>query len=443
MHGQDFAEKSYWLTTRPYEPGSPLEGEVDVDVAIVGGGFTGLSTAHFLKEAAPHLRVAVLEAEVVGFGASGRNGGFSMTKIGMMHSLTALRFGKARAVEAHEYADRAVSLVHSLVGDLGLDCDYEHNGFLWVATSEKFRRRLEKELHLVHRLGIEGVHHIDAGELHKRVQSPLYVGGAWWEPNCGILNPAKLAWSWRDVVTAQGVDVFERTPVTEIARGGGRSLLTTAAGRVRAEKVVYATNAWSHLFAPMQSKQVPVWTYIVLTEPLTDAQRDAVGWQGREGIEDFRDLVHYYRQTVDGRIVWGGRDVGLTRGSDMDRDRDEDVFAALRSDLVATFPALDGIGFTHAWGGPVSAPLDLFPVIGHAGGKDHVYVLGCVGHGVSVTHLHGQTVTDLLLERDTDLANTFFVDRRVIPFPPEPLRHHVMNGIAGFMRWEDRRYDVV
>lgn len=181
----------------------------------------------------------------------------------------------------------------------------------------------------------------------------------------------------------------------------------------------------------------------MLTEPLTDTQLDAIGWAGREGIEDFRDLGHYYRLTADNRIVFGGRDVGLWDGTSMAHDRNETIVAHLREDLRATFPALRDIGFTHAWGGPVSATLDLFPALGYAGGRDWVYSVGCVGHGVSVTHLNGQTIADLILDRDTDLTNTFFVNRRIVPFPPGALARPVIAGIAGFMRWEDRRLDVL
>jgi len=438
-----FTEKSYWLTTRPYTPGPALEGDIEVDVAIIGAGYTGLTSAYFLKEAEPGLRIALLEADVVGSGASGRNGGFSMTKIGMMHSLTALRFGKARTVEAHQYADRAVDLVHEMVTKLGFDCDYEHSGYLWVATSEKYRQRLYKEIELVHKLGISGISLIDPHELRQRVNSPLFVGGAWWEPNCGILNPAKLAWCWRDAVAAAGVEIYERTPVEAVEQVEGRSVLVTPGGEVKARKVVFATNAWSHTFVQLKTKAVPVWTYIVMTEPLTDEQYEAIRWQGREGVEDFRDLVHYYRLTADNRIVWGGRDVALSLDGTMDHDRNEKVFESLREDLRRTFPALKDIRFTHAWGGPVSAPMDLFPMIGHAGTPDNVFVLGCVGHGVSITHLHGQTVRDLILERDTDLTRVFFVDRRSMPWPPEPFRGLASKAIAGFMRWEDKRYDVL
>jgi glycine/D-amino acid oxidase-like deaminating enzyme len=439
----DFARKSFWLGQSPYEPGPMLAGDLQVDVAIVGGGFTGLSTAYHLHRENPGLRIAILEAEVVGYGASGRNAGFSMTKIGMMHSFTATRFGKAKAKEAHLYADRAVTVLKGLVEELQLDCDYEHTGFLWVATSDRYSTRLLKEIALVHRLGITGVQLIDHEDLIGRVNSPLYRGPAWWEPNTGILDPAKLSREWRRVLDAAGVAIYENTPVTGVRTDGGRPRVVTAQGTVTADKVVLATNAWSHTFTQLATRQVPVWTYIVLTEPLTDAQLDSIGWRGREGVEDFRDLVHYYRLTADNRLLMGGRDVALGDGRSMGFDDSPETWARLRADVRAIFPGLGEVEFSHAWGGPVSATLDMFPAIGYAGSKDVIYSMGCVGHGVSTTHLHGQTIRDLVLERDTDLTEVFFVNRRVIPFPPGGLGHRVAERIAGFLRWEDRRLDVL
>jgi len=435
--------KSFWLEADRYTPGPSLAGDLDVDVAIVGAGFTGMSTAYHLHQADPGLRLAVLESEVVGYGASGRNAGFSMTKIGMMHSFTATRFGKVKAKEAHLYADRAVTLLRDLVVDLGLDCDYEHNGFLWVATSEKYSQRLLKEIALVHRLGITGINLIDHDELLARVASPLYVGPAWWEPNTGILNPAKLSRAWRAVLDRAGVPVYENTPVTEVVPGQGRTRVVTPHGTVTARKVVLATNAWSHEFAQLARKQVPVWTYIVLTEPLTHAQLESIGWGGREGVEDFRDLVHYYRLTADNRLLMGGRDVALGDGRSMEFDDSPATWRRLQQDVQAIFPGLRGVRFSHMWGGPVSATLDMFPAIGFAGTRDIVYSMGCVGHGVSTTHLNGQTIRDLVLERDTDLTDVFFVNRKVVPFPPGGLGHKVAERIAGYLRWEDRRLDVL
>jgi len=441
MKKEDFKEKSYWMTTREYLPGAPLQDDIEVDVAVVGGGFTGLSSAYHIKKAEPNLRVVLLESEVIGFGASGRNAGFSMTLFGMTLGLTARRFGKKKAKEAHHYMERAVDYLRDLVAELKIDCDYEHPGFLRVATSEKYKKRILKEMELVHKLGLEGIEWLDKEQTQEQVRSPLYLG-AWWEPRCGLLNPAKLSWGWADVIRALGVEIFENTPVAEIVRESGKVRLETPNGRVRADKVVMATNAWSHFFKGLKRKQVPAWTYIVMTEPLKDEHLNEIGWQNRQGIEDARNLVHYYRLTADNRIVMGGRDVSMTYGEDMDKDLNPEIFAGLKDDVRELFPALKDVRFTHEWGGPVSVPLDMAPAIGYAGDKNVVYSLGAVGHGVSMTQLNGRTVADLILERKTDLTDVFFVNRRTIPWPPEPLRYLAGKAILGYMHWEDRQCDA-
>jgi len=440
MNSENFKEKSYWMTTREYTPGASLQGDIDVDVAIIGGGFTGLSSAYHIKTAEPNLKVALLESEVIGFGASGRNGGFNMTLFGLTLSITALRFSKQKAKEAQLYMERAVDYLRDLVVELGIDCDYEHPGFLRVATSEKYKKRILHEMELAHKLGLEGIEWLDEAQTQEQVKSPLYIG-AWWEPRCGILNPAKLSWGWADVIRPLGVEIYENSPVAEITRQNGRVRLTTPNGSVRADKVVMATNAWSHFFKELKRKQVPVWTHIVMTEPLTEKHFKEIGWQNRQGIEDARNLVHYYRLTVDNRLVMGGRDVSLSYGQDMDQDLNPVTFEGLKDDVRELFPALKDIQFTHEWGGPVSVPLDMAPAIGFAGDKNVVYSLGTVGHGVSMTQLNGRTVADLILEKKTDLTDVFFVNRRTIPWPPQPLRSLAIKAIRGYMQWEDSRFD--
>lgn len=441
MPNKEFQSKSYWMKTREYIPGETLQGDIEVDAAIVGGGFTGLSTAYHLKKAEPTMRIAILESEVIGYGASGRNGGFNMTLFGLTLSITALRFGKAKAKQAHHYMERAVDLLQDLVHELNLDCDYEHPGFLRVATSEKYKKRILHEIEFAEKLGLEGIEWIDQDRIQEEVKSPMYLG-AWWEPRCGILNPAKLSWSWAETIRPMGIEIYERTPVTEVSRGTQKITLSTPKGKVRADKLVFATNAWSHFFPKLKSKQIPVWTHIVITEPLTDEQYQSIGWQNRQGIEDARNLVHYYRLTADNRIVMGGRDVSLSKGFDMERDHNEKIFQGLRNDVIEIFPTLKNINFSDAWGGPVSVPIDMAPAIGYLGDKRVVYSLGCVGHGVSLTHLNGQTVRDLVLERQTDLTDVFFVNRTTIPWPPEPLRGLTIKAILGYMHIEDRLYDT-
>jgi len=204
-----------------------------------------------------------------------------------------------------------------------------------------------------------------------------------------------------------------------------------------AEKVILATNAYSARFRPTRSRQLPIHTYIVLTEPLSPEQLAAIGWRQRQGIEDSRNLIHYFRLTADNRLLMGGEDALYYYGSADDRDRSDALQHHLEAAVTRLFPALAGVRFTHHWGGPISATLDLAPAIGHAG-PNLLYSVGCMGHGVSLCNLNGATLADLALERKTDLTEVFFVDRRSIPVPPEPLRFATAGAILAAMRLMDR-----
>jgi glycine/D-amino acid oxidase-like deaminating enzyme len=228
--------------------------------------------------------------------------------------------------------------------------------------------------------------------------------------------------------------------VTEIRRDAKFTLLTPK-GTVTADKIVFATNAYSHLIPEIWSKQVPAFTHMVITEPLTKAQMDSIGWKNRQGLEDARNLVHYLRLTVDNRLAIGGSDVTITYGRDMDRDLNEKTFQQLEQDTVELFPVLKEIKFAFRWGGPVSVTLQMAPAIGMVGDPRAWYSLGCVGHGVAPTHLNGQTLADLLLERKTDLTSVWFVERKPLPWPPEPLRWTASQAILGYLHVEDWWYE--
>jgi len=436
----DHRDKSFWLATYgQYTPNPPLQGELTVDVAIVGGGFTGLSTAYNLRRDDASIRVAVLESEVIGYGASGRNGGFSMTLFGFEPSLTKLLFGQQRTVEAHRYMERAVDYVDALVKEHHMQSDYWFPGFLRVATAPAYAKRIQHDLKILTDMGITGIEWIDAERVRAEVDSPLFLG-AWWEPRCGLLNPAKQVRELKRVAEQFGAAVYEQTPVTEIRRGD-RFTLRTPAGAVQAEKIVLATNAYSHLMPELRTKQVPVFTHMVVTEPLTPEQLGSIGWKNRQGIEDARNLVHYFRLTADNRVAMGGSDVTLAYGRSMEHDLNARVFADLERDVVQLFPSLRGVKFTHRWGGPVSVPVQMVPEIGRLGDDRAFYSLGCVGHGVSLTHLNGRTLTDLLCGRKSDLTDVWFVNRRTIPWPPEPLRFVIGHAVRGYMRIEDRVHE--
>jgi glycine/D-amino acid oxidase-like deaminating enzyme len=427
---------SLWLAEYgPYTPSPPLAGDLAVDVGIVGGGFQGLATAIGLRRTAPELRVAVLEHEVVGYGASGRNGSFAMTVVGLGCGVMARLKGEAFVRDAHRYMERAVDGLEALVREHRLDCNMIRPGFLRMALAPGHVRRLQREIALVKRLGIEGIEWLDAGAARARVNSSCYLG-ATWEPRLLLVNPAKLVREEKRLALALGVRVFEHTPVTAIRRGRA-FMLETPAGRVRCEKLVFATNAYSVLVPELRRKQTPAFTYMIATEPLSRSQLAEMGWAGREGVEDARNLIHYYRISPDGRLVMGGGPVGLGWHSDLSRDVEPSAWAHLEAHARRLFPVLRDVRVTHHWGGPFSVTLDLTPALGRLGDPRCVYALGCIGHGVAMTHQNALTLVDLLLERTSENTECPFVDRRVIPWPPEPLRSLAARTVRACLRAED------
>ena len=402
---------------------------------IIGAGFTGLSTAINLRKQAPGLRVAALEAEVVGYGASGRNGGFSMTLFGLEPAVTKMLFGHQRTVEAHRYMERAVDRLGELVAQHQLDCDYIRPGFLRMATVPAHVRKIQKQIELCHQLGITGIEWLEREAAQAQVRSERYLG-AWWEPRLALINPIKLVREMKRVAEELGAHIYEQSPVLEITRGP-HLLLKTPRGQVQTSKLVFATNAYSHLFPMLRRKQIPAWTYMIATEPLSPQQLEAIGWQNRQGVEDARNLIHYYRLTPDNRLLMGGGPVGLSYGEEMERDANPNAWRHLEEHIAWLFPVLKDVHITHRWGGPFSVTLDLTPALGYLGGRRVVYAVGCIGHGVSMSQLNGQTLSDLLLERQTDLTDCFIVNRRVIPWPPEPLRLGLSLALRGYLQAED------
>jgi glycine/D-amino acid oxidase-like deaminating enzyme len=335
--------------------------------------------------------------------------------------------------------ERAVDYVRDLVDRYQMQSDYEHPGFLRAATTPGFVRRIQHDMELLTGMGITGLEWWDSERVRGEVNSPLFLG-AWWEPRCGLLDPAKHARELKRVAEEAGAVIYEGTPVDSIDRGR-EFTLHTPEGEVSAGKIVFATNAYSHLFPELRRKQVPAFTHMVITEPLTPDRLATIGWQRRQGLEDARNFVHYFRLTADNRLAMGGSDVTISFGRGMDHDDNGRIFSDLERDITRLFPGLRGIAIADRWGGPVSVPIDMAPAIGFAGDHRAVFSLGCVGHGVSMTHLNGRTIADLLLEKDTDLTRVWFVGRRTIPWPPEPVRFAASHAIRGYMRLEDWAYE--
>ena len=431
---------SLWLDTYgSYTPNPPLKGDLSVDIAIIGGGFTGVCTAYYLKLADPSLRVALLEAKTIGYGASGRNGSFAMTVVGLGFEVTPVLMGKERFKIAHRYMMRAVDDLDEFIQREKIDCDRIRPGFLRVATTKGYIKRLRHEVELMNELGFNDISWISQEETRARVDSPRYLG-AMWEPRLVLVDPAKLVRGERDLAMSLGAEIYENTPVLEIT-SHPKFQIKTPEGQVTSEKLVFATNAYTHLFPGLKRKQIPAFTYMIATEPLTTDQLEPLGWQGGEGIEDARNLIHYYRITPDHRLVMGGGPVGLTYGNSLYGDNNEAAWQHLEKHVHWLFPSLKEAKITHRWGGPFSVTVDLTPVIGYVGDQRAIYSAGCIGHGVSTSHLNAQTIRDILLERKSDLLDCPFIDRRVIPWPPEPLRMGVALAIRGYLLAEDWAYE--
>ncbi len=439
----DYRSKSWWLESLPeaITPNPALNGRETADVAVIGGGYTGLSVGYHLKQINPDIDVRVIESDVCGYGASGRNGGFSMTLFGLTKGITQFRFNDRRARAAHIYMENAVDYLHEVITRNNIECQYERSGYLLVGTSPGQVRRVEHDFKIMEKWGLGGVERWDRARLAEEFHTDYYKIG-WFEPRCGILNPARLARGMKELAEARGAVIYEHSPVKSFGRKtGGGFVVNTEHGILESEYLVLATNAYSILFPELKKLQYPAFTHIVMSEPLTPEQYDAIGWKNRAGVEDARDLIHYYRLTADNRIVMGGGDVSPGYGANLDKDLNEKTFALLKAHVTEVFPQLEGLRFPHQWGGPVSITTDMAPVIGYLGNdKKAIFSMGCIGHGVSLTTYNGKTIAELITGRQTERTEMFFVGRNVFPWPPDLVTYGLGQAVRGFMKLEDRLY---
>jgi glycine/D-amino acid oxidase-like deaminating enzyme len=345
------AAPSYWLSRTPCTPGPPLGGERSADVAICSGGFTGLWTAIFLKRAEPALRVAILERDYVGYGASGRNGGFAMPLVHRSLADLARTLGDTDARALHRAAVAAVGGLRDFVRAEGIECDLMPTGMLVVSNGPEQDAHLDDELRTAARLGIAGMIALDRAAVQAEIHSETLRRGIA-EEACVLVDPAKLVRGLRAVAAPLGVGVYEGTPVAALERRAGGVTITTPGGTVRAERALLAANAYSTGFAELRRYVLPFYSYVLLTRPLTAAEWARIGWAKRQGVEDRRTFLHYPRTTADGRILWGGRDAAYRPdGPQPAYDGDPRIFARLEETFRWTFRQLRDVTFEHRWGG--------------------------------------------------------------------------------------------
>ncbi len=431
------AAVSFWLEDAGDDltPRPPLDGSIDVDVGIFGAGFTGLWTALELLKREPTLRVALIEREIAGFGASGRNGAWCSGELNISMDLLAARHGveAARAVRRAMY-DTVDEVARAATAE-GIDAAYRKGGALTVARAPAQMPALRAAAAEYERHGFaEHGQVLDRGALGERLRVAGAVA-ALYTPDCAAIHPGRLVRGLARAVERRGGTIFEQTPVTGYtpaarARAGrpGRAIehpiLHTARGDVRAATLVLAGEAYLTELRQLHRQLLPIYSLIVLTEPLTAAQWDAIGWDRHECVSSFRLTIDYLSRTPDGRILFGGRGAPYHFGSRIDPrfDRDEATHAMLRQMLVRWFPTLRGIRFTHAWGGPLGMPRDWMPTFAYDPATGIASARGYTGHGVATSNLAGRTLADLITGRRSELTELPFVNHHSRDWEPEPLR---------------------
>lgn len=425
----DYRARSMWLDDYPGEltPRPSLPGPVDVDVAIVGAGFTGLWTAYYLKKADPSLRVAVLEREIAGFGASGRNGGWCHSIFPGSRELAARAHGRQAVIDQQRAMHRTVREVARVVEAEGIDARLRLGGQLDLATSpvQLLRLREAVEYERSWGFGEDDYALLGAAEMRRRIAVAGCLG-AGYTPHGAAVDPARLVRGLAEVVERLGVPIYERTPVVRLQPHVAR----TPVGDVRAEVVVRATEAFTPQLPGYERSLVPIYSLMIGTEPLPQAFWDEVGWSGHEVFGDFRFVIFYAMHTTDGRIALGGRGAPYHYGSRVSEEyeRDATVYGHLRTLLGQLFPALGDVRVTHHWGGAVAAPRDWYSSVGLDRATGMAWAGGYVGDGVSTTNLAGRTLCDLIRGEQTELTRLPWVDHRSPRWEPEPLRWLAVNA---------------
>jgi glycine/D-amino acid oxidase-like deaminating enzyme len=409
-----------WWSGLPAEPTRPpLAQDESVDVAIVGGGFTGLWTAYYLLRSDPSLKVLVLEAEHVGFGASGRNGGWVSALYPVGARVLARDHGKRATRDQYAALRESVDEVGAVAAAEGIECGFHKGGTLVVATNRAQATRSRAEVEESGYWGT-GLTWLDPAAAADRL-AVNGLHGATFNRNCARIHPFRLALGLARAVEAKGARIHERT---RVADAGDRTLRTEDGIVVRARHILRATEAWTARLPGHRRTVAPVYSLVVASEPLPQSRWDEIGLADAETFSEHRHVIVYGQRSMDDRIVFGGRGAPYHFGSGIKAgfDADQKVFRTLRQSLNQLIPATEGITFTHAWGGPLGIARDWHPGVGYNPSTGVGYAGGYVGDGVALSNLAGRTLADLVTGRDTALTHLPWVQHRSRRWEPEPLR---------------------
>ncbi|MEU1507206.1 FAD-dependent oxidoreductase [Kitasatospora sp. NPDC005748] len=413
----------FWLE----DPGRPaalpaLVGDTTCDLLVVGGGYSGLWTALVAKERDPSLDVVLVEGNEVGWAASGRNGGFCAASL--THGFgNGLQRWPAELAQLERLGAANLDGIEATIARYGIDAEWERTGEIDVATQPHQLAELQEVAEAVAEYGLD-ITVLDRDELRAEVDSPTFLGGLWDKEGVAMVHPAKLAWGLKDACLSQGVRIFEHTRATDLREHGGGMAVRTPYGRVFARRVALGTNVFPSLVKRVRPFVVPVYDYALMTEPLSAEQLAAIGWKARQGLGDSANKFHYFRLSADNRILWGGYDAVYHYGGHVRHEYDQrpETFRTLAHNFFRCFPQLEGLRFTHAWGGAIDtcSRFSAFFDTAHRGRV--AYAAGYTGLGVGATRFGAEVMLDLLAGERTERTSLEMVRSKPLPFPPEPVR---------------------
>ncbi|MBD3924542.1 FAD-binding oxidoreductase [Nocardioides cavernae] len=429
----DSVQAVFWLDDVGAAPAyDPLTAPTRADLTVVGGGYLGLWAAVHAKRRDPGRRVVLLEAQTVGWAASGRNGGFCDASL--THGEDN---GRSRWPEEHDVLEGLgaanLDAFEADVRDLGLACEWERTGALSVAVEDHQVEWLrDSPAH-------PDQHFLDREQVRAAIDSPLFLAGGLAADTTALVHPARLALGLARAAADLGVEVHEHSAVTAIRREGDVVEVATDRATVTSDHVVLATGVFPALLRRNRLMTVPVYDYVLVTEPLTAEQRASIGWAGRQGLGDLANQFHYARLTADDRVLWGGYDAVYPAGGRLHprhEDRPES-HERLAAHFLATFPQLEGVRFTHRWAGAIDTSTQFAAFYGTTHGGRVAHAAGFTGLGVGATRWAAEVLLDLLSGRPTERTELRMVRERPVPFPPEPLASAGIN----LTRWSLDRAD--
>lgn len=431
----------YWFDDADEPESNPMLVHAETcDLCIVGGGYTGLWTAILAKERDPDRDVVLIEAHEIGSAASGRNGGFMDSSLTHGIANAQQRFPDEVGL-LEDLGLENLNEIEAAIKRYNIDCDFERNGVIEIASTRHSATYLDELIDDYNQLLNFGhnVEWLDEVAVRNEVASPIFTGGMWCKDTAALVDPARLAWGLKRAAEQLGVRIYEDTKAIDLDYSPGGIVVETPLSKIQAKRVALATNAFKPLLRRMHNYIAPVYDYCLTTEPLTPQQLDSIGWKNRQGLSDISNQFHYYRLTADNRILWGGYDAVYFFGGKISSELESrpETWAKLSQHFFETFPQLEGVRFSHAWGGAIDT-CSRYSVFWGQAMRDRVaYAIGYTGLGVASSRFGAEVMLDMIDGRKTPATQSQFVQSKPLPFPPEPFR---FIGIQA-TRWSLNRED--